>query len=291
MLYTPTILNNDIPFITKIIVEYKIDAIIPLLDIDVLKLAENREIIESYGAMIIGPCKDTALICNDKYSTYEFLNREGFNTIPTFLSTEQVILEIERKKIQYPLVVKPRWGMGSIGVYTAENVQELVVLYNKVRRDIYRSQLKYESSRDENNCVIIQPKIVGTEYGCDIINDLNGNYCTSVVKMKLSMRAGETDRAIVVDNPSIEKEAKRISKLLKHKGNMDVDIMEKDGEYYILELNARFGGGYPFSHISGVNLPQAIVEWLEGKETDYSRLQAEIGVMGQKSINISNIVQ
>lgn len=61
---------------------------------------------------------------------------------------------------------------------------------------------------------------------------------------------------------------------LHHIGNLDVDIFEKNGEYYVLELNPRFGGGYPFSYEAGVNFPKAIIEWLKGNEIDDSSLQS-----------------
>lgn len=39
-------------------------------------------------------------------------------------------------KIEFPVIVKPRWGMGSIGVYVADNIEELNVFYEK-SREIY----------------------------------------------------------------------------------------------------------------------------------------------------------
>lgn len=58
------------------------------------------------------------------------------------------------------------------------------------------------------------------------------------------MRAGETDKAMTVDNEKIREIGKKLGRDLKHVGNLDVDIFEKDGEYYVLELNPRFGGGF-----------------------------------------------
>jgi len=52
-------------------------------------------------------------------------------------------------------------------------------------------------------------------------------------------------------------------------------------------LNARFGGGYPFSHIAGVNLPKTIINWLSNKPEEY--LSAKIGVLAQKDISMLDI--
>ena len=60
-------------------------------------------------------------------------------------------------------------------------------------------------------------------------------------------------------------------------GNLDCDVLERDGLYYVLELNPRFGGGYPFSQEAGVNMPKAIIEWLKGNQIDISILQPTYG--------------
>lgn len=81
-------------------------------------------------------------------------------------------IDIECGKLHFPLFIKPRWGMGSISVYEADNLQELEILLLKVKRNIRNNYLKYEAAQDETHDVIIQEKLMGTEYGIDIINDL-----------------------------------------------------------------------------------------------------------------------
>ena len=44
--------------------------------------------------------------------------------------------------------------------------------------------------------------------------------------------------------------------------HLDMDLFVEKNEIYLLEMNARFGGGYPFSHLAGVNLPKAIIKWI-----------------------------
>lgn len=74
------------------------------------------------------------------------------------------------------------------------------------------------------------------------------------------MRVGKTDTAKIVENNVILKLSKKIANLSKHIGNLDMDILSNGDKYYVLEMNARFGGGYPFNHLAGVNLPQALIE-------------------------------
>ena len=124
---------------------------------------------------------------------------------------------------------------------------------------------------------MIQQCIKGKEYGLDIMNDLQGNHVAVSVKQKLAMRAGETDKAITVDNAEIREIGTTIGKALKHIGNLDCDILEENGEYYVLELNPRFGGGFPFSYEAGVNLPGAIISWAKGENFDTTTLIPRYG--------------
>ena len=70
---------------------------------------------------------------------------------------------------------------------------------------------------------------------------------------------------------------------------MDCDVFIVEGIPYILEMNARFGGGYPFSHLGGCNLPKAIVEWCKGNEIDKEVLFAKTGIIGFKEIYITQL--
>ncbi len=198
---------------------------------------------------------------------------------------------IDAEEIQFPLMIKPRWGMGSIAVFEVEYMCELDVLYEKVKSNIQKSYLKYESQLDLNKCVIIQEKLQGQEYGLDVINDLEGEYQNTIVKKKFAMRSGETDCAETVNCPELRRLGKDISERLSHVANLDMDVFVENGHAYILEMNARFGGGYPFSHIAGVNLPLAIVKWLKNEEVELSLLTERIGIIGHKDIETVIITQ
>ena len=62
----------------------------------------------------------------------------------------------------------------------------------------------------------------------------------------------------------------------------DCDILERNGVYYVLELNPRFGGGFPFSYEAGVNMPGAIISWAKGLEFDTSNLHPKYGKLFAK---------
>ena len=67
---------------------------------------------------------------------------------------------------------------------------------------------------------------------------------------------------------------------------MDVDILEnKEGELFVLEINARFGGGYPFSHLAGADFPLALVDMVNKKEPR-GISDINYGVIGLKSLSV-----
>lgn len=284
---SPLIYDKDyIPFLVDYCKGNHIKAIISCLDIDLPILARNKEKFNQIGTKVVVADPDFIEACNDKWKTYQFLTANGFLAPKTYVSLSDAEIAIQNGALHFPVMIKPRWGMGSIAVYEAETEEELKVLYEKIKRKLSTTYLKYESAADMDAAVLIQEKIDGQEYGLDIMNDLNGSYMNTSVKMKYAMRSGETDCAITVDDQKAREIGKKISGLSHHPGNLDCDVFVADGEYYVLEMNARFGGGYPFSHIAGVDLPKAIVMWLKGEEVPIGLLEPRIGVMGQKDITM-----
>lgn len=278
-----------IPFLLEYCKENRIDVLISLFDIDLPVLASNKQLFDAIGTRVIVSDSKVIDICNDKWKTYLFLRDNELNVPMTYLRLEDALADVQSQKIKFPLMVKPRWGMGSISIYEAENAEELKIFYDKAKRKIMDTYLKYESNQDPDECVLIQQKIEGQEYGLDIINDLDGKHINTIVKKKYAMRSGETDCAMVVDNPILKSAGEKLAKLLKHQSNLDVDMFLYNDEPYVLEMNARFGGGYPFSHNAGVNLPLAIIKWAKGNVVSKELLEAKCGIVAQKDIMIVDI--
>lgn len=265
----------------------KINLIISLFDIELPKLSMLKEKFKEEGIEIIVGEPWLTVMTNDKWKTYTFLKENGFNAVEAFNNLSHTLEALDKNEVEFPLFVKPRWGMGSIAVYKVEDKEELNFYHKKVTREIRQTYLKYESESDIENAVLIQAVLPGNEYGLDIINDLQGNYCTTIVKKKLAMRSGETDAAEVVNEPILEKLGKSISNLTKHPAIMDVDVFFDGKIAYVLELNARFGGGYPFSHISGVNLPKAIISWHCNEQVNKEEvLVPKVGVISMKGVSM-----
>lgn len=280
--------ENYIPFLLDYCRRNSIDILISLFDIDLLMLAKHKNQFEEIGTKVIVSDPQIVEICNDKWKTYQFLINNGFCAPASYLSINQVIQKIAAGELNYPIVVKPRFGCGSISVAIAYDEEDLFYLTKKANKEITTSYLKYESAVTEEK-VIYQECLKGQEYGADIINDLNGVTQNVIVRKKIAMRSGETDIAELVDEPAIKDTLFKLGSVTKHISNMDCDVFLVDGKPYILEMNARFGGGYPFSHMGGCNLPQAIVNWVKGKEVSKDMISSRTGITGFKEIFITEV--
>ena len=103
-----------------------------------------------------------------------------------------------------------------------------------------------------NEELIVQQMLSGDEYSFDILNDLNANPITAVVKRKIKMRAGETDQGYAFKDDYLMKIGLKLGEKLRHIGPLDVDFFLVEGEPYILELNPRLGGGYPITYLKNI---------------------------------------
>ena len=282
-LQVPAVYDPEYVKITlRICEEQKIDALISLNDLELPILAENKAKFEALGVKVIVSDPQVIDIAFDKYKTALWVESLGLVAPKSYMRLADVKEALAKGEIEFPLFMKPRWGSGSIGLESIADMEELDIYYNLLMKKIKKTILATASVGDEY--IMIQEKLTGNEFGLDIMNDLTGKNVAVSVKQKLAMRAGETDKAVTVDLPEVREMGKKIGEALGHIGNLDVDIMQRaDGAYCVLELNPRFGGGYPFSYEAGVNMPKAIIQWVKGEEVDPAILQPEYGKMFAKN--------
>ncbi|MCL6266251.1 ATP-grasp domain-containing protein [Flagellimonas myxillae] len=253
-----------IPALKEIIESENIDAVISLNDLELPILSKHKAELEALGARIIISDPEVISIAFDKWETFTFFQEIGVDTPATYLNLDDALAAISAGNLSYPVIVKPRWGSASIAIDIAENEEELRLAYQLQHIKVKKSILSTASASDMDQSILIQEKIDGEEYGIDILNDLEGNHYNSFVRKKMAMRSGETDKASSVINPEYAEIAKKIAENTKHVGNMDCDFFVKGDKVYYLEMNPRFGGGYPFSHEAGINTPAIYLAWLNG---------------------------
>ncbi|WP_293295462.1 ATP-grasp domain-containing protein [Allomuricauda sp.] len=261
----PSIYSDEyIQNLKELVNDYQVDAIISLNDLELPILAEHKDVLESLGTKVLVSNPKIIDIAFDKWKTFIFFKELGVGTPKTYLTLESVREALNQDELEFPLIIKPRWGSASIAIDIVENDEELQLAYQLQRIKVQKSILKNASSEDLEKSIIIQEKIKGDEYGIDILNDFEGNYYGSFVRKKMAMRSGETDKALSIINSEFSTIAKKIGDKTGHIGNMDCDFFVSGDKIYYLEMNPRFGGGYPFSHESGINTPAIYISWLKG---------------------------
>jgi len=239
---------NYINKILELCKKYNIDGVVSLIDPELDILARRKEEFERHNVQLVLSPVESLDISFDKYKTYKFLDDKGISSVPTYNNLIEVRDLIKDNSISFPLVVKPAKGSASIGVYIVSNENELTDAFNK------------------HNDQIIQPYYKDREFGIDVYIDMiNGELVDMFIKEKISMRAGETDKSISVHNQKIEKLVIEMIENTNFSGVIDIDCFEYDGNYYMSEINPRFGGGYPHAYEQGCDFMTYILNNLQGK--------------------------
>lgn len=260
---TPFVSGNEENYLSTlegICREHKIDVIIPLMDFEMPILSQNKARFLQAGTRIW--VSDFAVVdqCLDKKNNYEWCLANDIRIPESWWTAE------EAKNItKLPVIKKAILGSGSIGL---EIIQDFESLKN-VDFDTF----------------FLQSFIEGREVGMDIFNGYEGDFLSAHFREKIGMRAGETDKARSFNDDAFFEMARGLSAKFKHTGNMDIDFMETEaGEIYFIDFNPRFGGGYPFTHNSGLNYLKAIIDLSMGKEADLNVSPKEI--VGMKGVKL-----
>lgn len=226
---------------------HKINVLIPLIDPELEVLSGFRSEFDRRGILLLLSPQHTIEIASDKYLTSQFAQAHGIAYPKTFLNPSEARVQIDAGAVHWPLLVKPRHGSASMNLTYC--------------RDCIQLEGAFEACPDP----IIQAVVKGTEYGFDLFGDLECRSISVYCKRKLAMRAGETDKAVSTNDPALIAFGENLLKHLKLIGPADVDvIVDKDGPK-LLEINPRFGGGYPCSHLAGAAFPQKIIAMRNGK--------------------------
>lgn len=294
-LYAPALHEADHPLIVESVTEptyietlvricqqNDIRLLVPLNDLELPILAAASDTFRAVGTVPLVSKPGVIDICFDKWAMLDVLRECNINVPTTFLNFEDASEAIHHGTLRFPVVIKPRWGSASIGIMFAHDLEELELCFRLVKKSIQRTILADASSANPDECILIQEALSGQEYGLDVVNDLDGNTVAVFVKRKIAMRAGETDKAVTVEFPELSELGKLIGRHIKHIGNLDCDVFVSETGIYVLEMNPRFGGGYPFSHFAGANLPSALLAWLDGKEPNAEWLQVRPNVFSAK---------
>ncbi|MDT7829341.1 ATP-grasp domain-containing protein [Pricia sp. S334] len=284
-----------------VIDRYQVDLVIPLNDIELPLLSKNKSYLESGGARVVVSNEKIVSIASDKWKTFRFFQHLNIKTPLSFLSVNDAEDAISNGLVNFPLILKPRWGSASIGIKQVDNRRELRLAYEWLNVEIEKSVLNQMNFSQIDEAIIIQEKLTGQEFGMDILNDFEGRHYGSFARKKLIMRSGETDKATTAISEQFSELGRKLSGQTKHIGIMDCDFFLANDQVYFLEMNPRFGGGYPLSHAGGVNVPGIYIEWSKGNRNvseydnyidnlTFSKCDTVVNVPKQNRLNVESIL-
>lgn len=274
-------------FLLEVCRRHTITAVCTLIDTDMQVLSSMRAPLAALGTRVVLVGPPVLDICRNKRSLAQWLADHGMPRIPTYGQLREVSVALESGMLDFPIIIKPRMGTGSVATYTAWDMDELPVLARRAGRELLESPIPHQPGYVADTALVFQKFFDGTEYNLDVVNDLRGRHQCTVVKEKLAMRAGETDIAITRSDSALEALGARLAGLTRHPFVLDVDLIVRQQVPYVLDMNPRIGGGYAFGRLAGVRYAEAMVRWLADDEADASSLlKPAADVLSMKGISL-----
>lgn len=243
----------------------QITGVFSLIDPELSLLAEHEQEFRALGVTVIGSSWELCERTLDKWQMYQWLTEHGYACARSYTDKEKFYEDVDRGLISYPVFVKPVRGSASIAITQAHDRETVDLLFA------------------HSEGLMIQEYLDGQEIGVDCYIDLiNGELISVFSKKKLVMRAGETDKGLSFKDPKLFELVERFVKESGFRGQIDIDIFDRNGTYYISEVNPRFGGGYPHAYEAGVNHMKYIVRNLEGQTNEPQIGEYEDGIIMMK---------
>lgn len=225
----------------------EVNAVLTLIDPELSLLAKYKENFARLGVTVIGSSYELCERALDKMQMFLWLTRHGYKCAKSYVDKDKFYEDINAGIINYPVFVKPVRGSASIAISKVYDKETIELLFKK------------------SDNLMIQEFLNGQEIGTDVYIDmLSGETVSIFTKKKLLMRAGETDKAVSFKDEKLFDLIEKFVRDSGWRGQIDIDIFEINGEYYISEVNPRFGGGYPHAYECGCNHMALILNNLKG---------------------------
>ena len=236
-----------IDIILDICKKERIKGVLSLIDPELSLLAANEDKFKTIGVTVIGSSYDLCEMALDKMQMYNWLVKHGYNCARSWMDKEEFYKAVDAGEVSYPVFVKPYRGSASISISKVYDKETVDLLF---------------AHEDD---LMIQEFLDGQEIGADVYIDLiSGEVVSIFTKKKIKMRAGETDKAVSFRDPELFDLIEKFVNEAGYRGQIDIDIFEINGKYYISEVNPRFGGGYPHAYESGCDHMKLILNNLNG---------------------------
>ena len=231
-------LDNPDYFIAleKICKENHISLVIPTIDTELLPMAQRKEEFLAKGIRFIVADELFVQKCRDKRQIHDFFMENGV----------QVAREFSKDKYELPLFIKPIDGSRSVDTYLIREESELTDYHFKNDKLMFLEYLDHQEFE---------------EFTCDMYYDQSNRLRCVVPRKRVEVRDGEVNKGLTQRNAIIPYLQERMSFIEGAIGCLTAQFFlhKEDSRVYGIEINPRFGGGYPLSYLAGANFPAWIL--------------------------------
>ena len=230
-----------IPAVREICLRERVDLLIPTIDPELAPFAKARDEFAAAGTQVCVSHPGLIAIARDKLATSQFFKRVGCDAPQTALLRDVLA---DGSAWRFPVIVKPIDGSSSEGFQVVPSMDALRAL------------------RMNPDGTIVQSQILGTEYTVNLFFDDAGLRC-AIPHRRIETRAGEVAKARTERVAALTSAAQRVGDALAGQARGPLcfqAIIPEDGVPHLIELNARFGGGYPLAQRAGANFARWILE-------------------------------
>ncbi|MBQ3723774.1 MAG: ATP-grasp domain-containing protein [Bacteroidales bacterium] len=225
-----------------------IKAVATFIDPEVELLAAHRQVFLDRGILPLCPSEHTAHLCFDKYEMFRHLSSRGVRTVLTYRDLNGFKKGLTKGEIAFPVFIKPVTGSGSVGARRVNDMTTLEEIFKEGRYDY-----------------IIQELMTGGDCDADVYVDCISHEVVSVfAKRKIETRIGGASKTVSFKDPALFDFVKEVCAVLELSGPCDMDFFCKDGQWYLSEINPRFGGAYLHAYGAGVDFMKYILRNIDG---------------------------
>ena len=238
-----------VPALLELCRRHAIRMVVPLIDTELHLLAPHRAAFEAVGATLVVSSPETTTLSLDKRSTGEFFTSIGVRS-PKILDPDALLAD---PGAAWPVLLKPADGSCSVGVTRIDGPAELAFYHRRIPNPI------------------VQELIRGREYTMDALVDFAGRVRMVVPRLRIETRAGEVSKGMTVtDARLIETTRQVVAALPGAVGVITVQCFVEEGtqELVFLEINPRFGGGFPLSAAAGGDYCGWLIDWIRGEDAE-----------------------
>ncbi len=214
-----------------------IKLIIPTIDTELLLLAKNLKLFLKNGITPIVSSKTFIDICRDKRSMHSF-----------FIDHQiQVAKEYSKYDYTLPLFIKPLNGSRSLDTFIIHSHEDLTEYHFKNNNLMFLEYLDHDCFE---------------EFTCDLYYDKNHDLKCVVPRKRIEVRDGEVNKGVTSKNNLVDYISNHLSHIEGAIGCLTAQFFKhkENDQIYGIEINARFGGGYPLSHLAGANYVKWLIE-------------------------------